>query len=209
MSIEQLLADTQHQLQQTQWPEALAVIFGVLSVLLASRNRVWLYPTGLISTGIYTWLMLDVKLYAESSLNAYYFIMSVYGWIAWTRRKGTDEAVHITASNSRDWIIASIIAFASLGGLYLLLHHFTDSAVPLWDAAVSALAYAGMWLLARHKVENWLWLNASNALAVPLYFVKGIPFTALLTIFLFIVAIFGYLKWRRIYLQSLEPLAKT
>lgn len=191
-------SDIWNQLSQTKWPEIMAVVFGIASVLLASRNHILLYPTGIISTAIYTYLMLDIGLYAESGLYAYYLVMSIYGWYVWLRGKPGTQA-GITVSDTRDWITATGISGLSLTTLYFFLSRYTDSEVPLWDAAVSALAYAGMWLLARHKLENWLWLNASNALAIPLYLFKGIPFTALLTVFLFVVAIFGYLRWRKAY----------
>ena len=90
----------------------------------------------------------------------------------------------------------------SLGGwlvLYLLLKNFTPSNVPVWDALVSSTAWAGMWLLARRKIENWILLNISNLFAIPLLFYKQLPLFALLTLFLFIIAFFGYFDWRRIY----------
>ena len=79
--------------------------------------------------------------------------------------------------------------------LFLFLTSFTDSQVPAWDAWVSATGWAGMWLLARRKIENWLLLNISNAFAIPLLFNKGLPMLALLTVFLFIVACKGYFDW--------------
>jgi nicotinamide mononucleotide transporter len=85
---------------------------------------------------------------------------------------------------------------------FFILRKFTPSDVPLWDAWVSATAWAGMWLLAKRKLENWLVLNLSNAFAIPLQFHKNIPMYGLLTIVLFVVAIFGYLRWKKL-LQSL------
>jgi len=82
--------------------------------------------------------------------------------------------------------------------LYLTLAHFTNSDVPIWDAWVSATAWAGMWLLAKRKVENWILLNISNLFAVPLLIHKDLYLFAALTSFLFIVAIFGYFKWTKI-----------
>ncbi len=198
MAISQFISLTIEQLHHTGLLEMLAVFFGMLSVILASRNNVLLYPAGIISTGIYIWLMPSVKLYAEALLNGYYFGMSVYGWIVWSSRKNKHPEVPVAFSKQRHWVIALGIAAVGWIVFYLLLSRFTDSDVAVWDAFVSATACAGMWLLARHKVENWLWLNLSNAVAVPLLIHKGIPLTALLTVFLFIVAIFGYFRWKRI-----------
>jgi nicotinamide mononucleotide transporter len=70
--------------------------------------------------------------------------------------------------------------------------------VPAWDAFISSTAWAGMWLLARRKIENWIFLNISNLFAIPLLIHKKLPMFALLTSILFIVAIFGFLEWKRI-----------
>ena len=82
---------------------------------------------------------------------------------------------------------------------YLLLKRYTDSTVPAWDAWVSATAWAGTWLLARRKIENWVLLNVSNAFGVPLQFYKHLPLLAWLTVFLFVVACFGYFDWTKRY----------
>src|SRR5690606_13348394 len=184
------------QWQHTGTWEIIAVIFSVLGVLLAYRNNVLLYPAGLISTGIYTLLMASPKvgLYAEASLNLYYFVMSIYGWIIWGRipKNGTRKELPISKAQGKDWSI--VFAICGLGFLLLwwVLSSFTPSTVPLADAFVSATAWAGMWLLAKRKVENWILLNISNAAAIPLLVYKQMPLTALLTVFLFIVAVFGF-----------------
>lgn len=192
------------QLGNTTLLEAIAVVFGMLSVVLANRNHVALYPTGIISTAIYMYLMgkPSVGLYAEAMLNFYYFIMSIYGWILWLRGHESENPRAITKNTRRDWLITVSIVGIGWLVLYLMLSRLTNSDVPVWDAIVSATACAGMWLLARHKLENWILLNISNIIAIPLQIHKGIPLTAFLTLFLFIVAIFGYLKWKKLYLAQ-------
>jgi len=188
------------QLQGTSMWEWIAMIFGVLSVLLARSNRVGLYPTGIVSTVIYIAIFWTVKLYADALLNGYYLVMSVYGWILWTRKKG--EAITIHRSDTKEWIIALLIAGIGWAFLYFILRSFTNSDVPLWDAFVSATAWCGMWLLARRKVENWILLNISNIVAIPLLFYKHLPLMSLLTVFLFIVAVLGYFRWKRIMKET-------
>ena len=204
MEIQELASQFAEQIQQTKLPEAIAVFMGMISVVLANRNHVWLYPTGIISTGLYIYIMTDAGLYAESLLNAYYLVMSVYGWTKWSLGHENKNPAAISINNRKDWIIT--IAIVTVGWLILFysLKTFTDSTVPVMDAIVSATAWAGMWLLARHKVENWILLNISNAIAMPLLLYKGLPLTAMLTLFLFIVAIFGYLRWRRLYQQHAQ-----
>ncbi len=199
MNINEFASALYSQIINTSAIECIAVLCGMASVVFANRNHVWLYPTGIISTLIYIWLMAQYGLYAESLLNLYYLVMSIYGCILWSSKKESENAAAISHNNKQDWIITSIICVAGWTILYTVLRKFTDSSVPVWDAVVSATAWAGMWLLARHKIENWILLNISNAIAIPLYIKKGIPLTAVLTLFLFIVAIFGYIRWKKQY----------
>lgn len=192
------------QVGQTSALEWTAVAFGVSEVLLARKNKIWLYPTGIISILCSTFLLFQSKLYAETLLQGYYLIMSVYGWINWKSRAASG-ASRITRSSVRDqWITWSI---AGLGWvlLYLILSNFTDSDVPFLDAFVTSTAWAGMSLLAKRKLENWIWLNVSNLIAIPLLLYKGLFMFSLLTLFLFIIAILGYLDWKK-ELDKHDPL---
>ncbi|MBP1652685.1 MAG: nicotinamide mononucleotide transporter PnuC [Bacteroidetes bacterium] len=183
------------------WLEILAAIFGAISVVCSKQNSIWLYPTGLVSTGIYAYLLSreQFKLYAEATLNVYYFIMSVYGWYHWARKKASEPEVPIAWASGRDWVVTVAITLIGWAVFYYLLSHFSNSDVPLIDAFVSATACAGMWLLAQRKIENWILLNISNLVAVPLLFHKKLVATAVLTIFLFIVAVMGYFSWKKIW----------
>jgi nicotinamide mononucleotide transporter len=130
--------------------------------------------------------------------------MSIYGWWFWSNKKNSPP-VNITFATHRDWIITICIVFAGWGALVILLMNFTASTVPLWDAWVTSTAWAGMWLLARRKIENWILLNVSNLFAIPLLFQKQLPLFAALTIFLFIVACKGYFDWiKKFKVQSLK-----
>lgn len=200
--------------------EWIAIAAAVAEVLLAKYNKVWLYPAGLISTCIYTWLFVQpaTKLYADALLNVYYFVMSIYGWVHWSRRQraalgtGNDifpdrntSVLQVTEATKKEWLTIISFSAAGWGALYLMLTWlfplmfagYTPSDVAALDAFISATAWVGMWLLARRKVENWLLLNVSNIVAIPVLMYKGMPFTAALTLFLFIVAIFGYIQWRK------------
>ena len=192
------------QVAQTGILQWLAVIFGVAEVLLAKINNIWLYPAGIIATLISVYLLLDVQLYAESILNFYYLVMSIYGWYYWLRKKDA-VSVSITKATYTEWVITAII---SLGGwllFYLLLKNFTPSDVPVWDALITSTAWAGMWLLAKRKIENWILLNISNAFAIPLLFHKHLAMFSVLTCILFVVAIFGFIEWRNIYRKEQLP----
>jgi nicotinamide mononucleotide transporter len=186
------------QIQQTTLLEWVAVLLGVAEVLLARRNSVWLYPAGIGGSAITISLLLKVGLYAESALSAYYVVMSIYGWYLWVRRADAPPA-KVAWATRREWVITLLIAFVGWGIIYLLLHHFTSSTVPVWDAWVSSTAWAGTWLLARRRIENWVVLNISNLFAIPLLFHKNLALFAALTLFLFVIAIFGFFDWQRIY----------
>jgi nicotinamide mononucleotide transporter len=173
------------------------LVFGVSEVLLARANNIWLYPTGIASVTLAIFSLFKVGLYAECLLQGYYLVMSVYGWWYWSTKKN-NAPITVTFSTRSEWYITLAITFGGSVILFLFLTSFTDSEVPAWDAWVSATGWAGMWLLARRKIENWLLLNISNAFAIPLLFHKGLPMLALLTVFLFIVACKGYLDWLKI-----------
>lgn len=193
------------QIKETSLLQWIAVITGVAEVLLARINNVWLYPAGIISTVLSIILLFEAQLYADSLLNVYYVVMSVYGWYHWIKKRNQPE-VPIAYCNKKEWFITLAI---SLGGwlvLYILLKNFTPSNVPVWDALVSSTAWAGMWLLARRKMENWILLNISNLFTIPLLFYKQLPMFAILTLFLFVIAFFGYFEWRKLYRQQEKSL---
>jgi nicotinamide mononucleotide transporter len=184
------------QVAETDIWQWLAVGFGVAEVLLARANKIGLYPAGIASTVLSIYILLHSGLYAESLLNGYYLVMSAYGWWYWMKKKNK-PAVKISYCNKEDWIKVFTIIAGGFALLYVLLTRFTPSNVPVWDSLVSATAWAGMWLLARRKIENWILLNLSNLFAIPLLFYKQLPLYALLTVFLFVVAISGYLDWKK------------
>jgi len=185
------------QLKETSLIEWAGVGFGVAEVLFAKANKIWLYPTGIISVVLSSYVFIVSGLYAESLLNIYYLVMSIYGWWRWIK-KGNGPELPISSCSGKDWTYTVGIVVISFGVLYYTLSHFTNSTVPFWDTWVSATAWAGMWLLAKRKIENWILLNISNAFAIPLLLYKHLPLYALLTAFLFIIAIQGYFKWKKI-----------
>ncbi len=183
------------QIKETGVIQWLAVILGIAEVFLAKSNKIWLYPAGIASTAISVYILFAVGLYAECLLNLYYITMSIYGWWYWVKKKDK-PAIKISYCSRNEWVIVSLIIILSFAILSLLLKYYTPSTVPVWDAWVSATAWAGMWLLSRRKIENWILLNISNLFAIPLLVYKQLPLFAGLTLFLFIVAVFGYKEWR-------------
>lgn len=191
----QLFLAQMHETTSLEWA---AVLLGVAEVLLAKINNIWLYPAGIAGTFIGIFVLMMAGLYAESALNVYYLVMSIYGWAYWIKKRN-EPRVKIAWATRREWVTTVIIVFAGWAILYVLLKRFTTSNVPLWDAWVSSTAWAGMWLLARRKLENWILLNISNLFAIPLLCYKKLILFSALTLFLFIVAFFGFFEWRAIW----------
>jgi nicotinamide mononucleotide transporter len=199
MEIQEYLRLFVEQIKATSYLEWFAVSFGVTEVLLAKRNNILLYPAGIIGILLSLYLKLNARLYAESLLSMYYLVMSFYGWIIWSKRKAKNQVLPVSWMSKQEYKIAFAIVIGGYIVLYYALVNFTNSDVPILDAFVSSTAWAGMWLLARRKIENWIFLNVSNIVAIPLLWHKDLVLFSLLTLFLFIVAIFGYFDWKKIY----------
>jgi nicotinamide mononucleotide transporter len=187
-------------IHQTTWLEFVAVVFGIASVLFSRKENILVYPTGIINTVLYTWFCFGWwGLYAEGSLNFYYTIMSIYGWVLWTRKKedGRNHKLHITKSGFKEWMFALLFFVVCYIVLCYILKKYTNSTVPLADAFASASAYTGMWLMAKKKLENWIWWIITNLASVPLYFIKGAVFTSFQYVIFLILAVMGYAAWAK------------
>ena len=137
------------------------------------------------------------KLYADSAVNVYYFVMSVYGWYHWTHRNGQVDERPITRSSRTEHLVSASVFIGSFTILYLILTHFTDSDVPIWDALTTAAAVTAMWLMARKKVEHWIFWLICNFISMPLYPYKGLPFTSFQFFMFTVLAVMGWVSWRR------------
>lgn len=199
MEFQEWLSLFKEQVLATSFLEWFAVIFGVAEVLLARKNNILLYPAGIVSVVLSMYLLVHAMLYAEALLNLYYLVMSIYGWAVWQRNHQGNKALTVSWTNKREMLTACSIVVVGYIILYTVLVRFTQSDVPAFDAFVSSAAWAGMWLLALRKIENWVFLNVSNIVAIPLLVHKGLLMMAMLTVFLFVVAIFGFIDWKRIY----------
>lgn len=189
-------------LLQTSWLEAIAVVMGIVSVYFSRKENILVYPSGLINTTIYIWLSFKGQLFGEATVNLYYTVMSVYGWMIWTKRKENRElAVHIEYSTRKMWIQQlGFFAFFYLVIFFALLYlkkAFAPGVIPAADAFASATAFTGMWLMTRKKVESWWWWIATNITSIPLYYVKGYVFTSVYYFILLVMAISGLIAWRK------------
>jgi nicotinamide mononucleotide transporter len=181
--------------------ESVAVALGVVSVVFSKRNSIWLYPTGLASTVIYIYLLLKWELYGDLIINLYYFYVSIYGWWLWGKRyNNNSDILKITKNSHKDWrksvfILIFSIIFVSV--IYILTNRF-DRWWAYADIIMTGLLFVGTWQLAKRKLENWLFLIAGDLIAIPLFYLKGYTLTSILNVVLTVIAIYGYLAWKRI-----------
>ena len=177
--------------------EAMGVLFGLLSVWYAKKESILVFPTGIVSVLIYVYLCFNTRLYADMAINAYYFVMSVYGWYYWSRKDDNRHHTPITKNTKKDWIWSISTLLISFIILSQLLIHFTDSDVPIIDAFTTSIFFVGMQLMARKKIENWLAWIIGDFISIPLYYYKGLVLTSFQFFVFFIIAILGYLSWKK------------
>lgn len=182
---------------QTSALEWVAVICGVASVIYSMRENILVYPTGIISVIIYVYLAFQYKLYADMGVNGYYFVMSVYGWYYWTNTEGAKEQIEVTVNSAIENIYSLVLLLGSFGTLVFVLMNFTDSDVPIWDAATTSFAILGMWLMARKKLENWVAWIITDLISIPLYFYKGLVLTSFQFLIFTFLATMGYFAWKK------------
>lgn len=192
------------EIQQTTLLEFLGVVFGIGSVFFSRKENILVYPVGMVSTVIFIYLYIIHGLYADASVNFYYTVMSVIGWIMWSRKKEGSEILHITKSNKKEWIQSIIFFIVCWIILFVVLKNFTDSTVPQADAFASAAAFTGMWLMNKKKVENWIWWIITNIASIPLNYYKGLAFTSFQYIVLLVLAIAGLKEWTKKVNQNIK-----
>ncbi|MEL7531630.1 MAG: nicotinamide riboside transporter PnuC [Bacteroidota bacterium] len=176
--------------------EAIAVAFGLMSVWFAKQENIWVYPTGIISTAIFVYLLYFWGLYGDMGINAYYFSMSIYGWFMWSRPTEDAKVLPISWASRKEHLWGGGILLLSAGVLYYVLLNFTDSTVPLIDSITTAIFFVGMWFMANKKIENWIYWIIGDVISIPLYFYKGLTLSSFQYIVFLILAIQGYLAWK-------------
>lgn len=192
------ILDTLYQnLLNTTWLEGIAVFFGLLSVWFAKKENILVFPTGIISVLIYVYICFFAKLYADMGINFFYFVMSVYGWYHWSRKDDNMEPTPVSALDARGWAVSIIAFLLFFVALNFVLRNYTDSNVPVWDSLTTAIFLVGMWLMARKKIENWLFWIAGDLISIPLYTYKSLILTSFQFLVFLILAIMGYIEWRK------------
>ncbi|QFZ54190.1 nicotinamide mononucleotide transporter [Oceanihabitans sp. IOP_32] len=179
--------------------EIVAVIFGFLSVWFSKQNNVLVFPTGMISTSIFVYLLFKWELLGDMMINGYYFIMSIYGWYIWTRKVDEKQVTQITRMSSAEKKISTVIFMATLLFVYFVYLYFDKwtGFVAYIDTVTTAIFFVGMWLMARKKLENWIFWIIGDLISILLYFYKGFTFTSFQYLGFTVIAIMGYLAWKK------------
>jgi len=187
--------------------EIIAVIFGFLSVWYSKQNNILVYPTGIVSTMIFVYLLWQWQLLGDMMINAYYFSMSIYGWYIWTRKVDPEHYTPITSTTNKEKKQSVFIFLGTLLFVFAVYEYFDkwNNWTAYVDTVTTAIFFVGMWLMAKKKIENWIYWIVGDIISVPLYFYKGLTFTSLQYLVFTIIAIYGYKAWKKDLRNDLRP----
>lgn len=201
MSLQEIYQQFIQNIKETKWPEWISTLAQVASVWYARKNNVLVYPTGIIGVLLAAYVyffMINPPLYADASLNIYYFLMSIYGWYNWVQKKDANHHTYpISWCNRKELSVGIVFFFFFWIVIYFVLASFTDSNTPVLDSLVSSSAITAMWWMAKRKIENWLAWIFSNIVAIPLNFYKGLMLFTLMYVLFLLMAWWGYTEWKK------------
>lgn len=178
--------------------EYTAVFFGLWSVWFAQHNKIGVYPTGLISTAIYVYLLWQWNLLGDMIINFYYFIMSIYGWYFWTQKPLDTAPTPISTTTKKEQKIALglfLLAVVLVMGIYVLNDRWQPLISPI-DTFTTGIFFVGMWLMARRKIEHWSFWIIGDLISIPLYFYKGYTLTSIQYLIFTYLAVKGLQSWK-------------
>jgi nicotinamide mononucleotide transporter len=184
--------------------EIIAIVFGLMSVWFAKKDNIFVFPTGIISTSIYTYLLWRWSLLGDMMINAYYVIMSIVGWYFWSQKKGVQIKFPISRMTNKEKKQA-IYLFVGTVIFVILVYNFfkyTITWISVIDIFVTGLFFVGMWIMTKRRIENWIFLIIGDIISIPMYFFKGYTFTSILYLLLTIIAVFGFMEWKRALKQE-------
>lgn len=202
--------------------EVAGTIFGLLSVYFSIKKNIWVYPTGIISTVIYVYILFKTGLLGDMLINVYYTAMSVYGWILWARSSEDQVHVDVSWANRREWVVGLGLFLFSLGFVTLVYYYkplidsrFSGSFANMglyhldwanWlDVFTTSIFLVGMWFMAKRKIENWIFWIVGDLICVPMMAYKGLGITSVQYLVFTAMAVIGFLQWKK----SLQRTAKV
>jgi nicotinamide mononucleotide transporter len=177
--------------------EIVAALFGAAAVYLATRESVWSWPVALVNVALYTVVFYQARLYADMGLQVVYFALSLYGWYNWLHGGQRRSVLHVSRASPRLLLpLLALVAVCSYSLGYVLATH-TDAVLPYLDSALTVASLAAQWLMTRKVLECWLLWIAVDVVYVPMFVSRGLPATALLYAVFLVLAVLGFIEWRR------------
>lgn len=179
--------------------EAIAFVFGIVSVIYAKRENILVYPTGLVATIITVYLLYKAEYFGDMMMNFYYSVMSIYGWWNWARKKENEYIVPISRTNTQEKIIGIALFFITMYVTYLVYNVYGYKLeIPNYiDIITSGIFFTAMWYMATKKIENWtLWI-IGDLITIPLYAYRGLGMLSLQYLIFTILAIQAYKQWKK------------
>ena len=192
MTLDQLVALT----VANRW-EILAVIFGIISVYLSTREHIWSWPTALVNVALYFIVFLEAKLYADMGLQVIYFALSLYGWYEWLYGGENRTELHVSRVTRSLGLRLLLIGLASAALLGTILARFTDASLPYLDSATTSTSLVAQWMMTRKILENWAVWVVVDVVYVGMFIFKKLYLTAGLYAVFLVLAVMGFIQWKR------------
>ena len=186
--------------------ELFAVTMNIISVIYAKRNSILVYPTGLIGTGIFVYILYNFSLLGDMIINFYFVLMSIYGWYYWAQKKDGQTLNNVSRTSIKEYYFILILGITSLLSIYLVYNFYDkwDSWTAYVDTITTAIFFIAMYLMARRKVESWIFWIIGDLITIPLYFYKGLTISSIQYLIFLILAILGYISWKKILNNSTQ-----
>ncbi len=186
--------------------ELFAVTMNILSVIYAKRNSILVYPTGLIGTGIFVYILYNFSLLGDMIINFYFVLMSIYGWYYWSQKKDGETLNKVSRTSTNEYYFILILGIISLVSIYFIYNYYDkwNSWTAYVDNITTAIFFIAMYLMARRKVESWIFWIIGDMITIPLYFYKGLTISSIQYLIFLILAILGYMSWKKILNNSTQ-----
>jgi nicotinamide mononucleotide transporter len=175
--------------------EFVAVVLGLANVGLLVRRSIWNYPFGMAMVALYAIIFFEARLYGESGLQIFFFVVQAYGWWLWARAGGMDHAVEVRWMGwpaRLAWLGGIGVVAASLGSV---MHLLTNAAMPFADASITAASIAAQFLLSFRRIENWILWIFIDVGSIALYWVRDLELTAALYVAFLLLSALGFREW--------------
>jgi len=189
-------------LKQITWVEILVFIFSIIYVWLAAYQNNWCWLAAIISVLLYTYVCFTAKLYSEMGLQVFYFIMSFYGWWQWSKHTTQNQKLNISVLKTKKHLILTALGLLLTILLNFIMKTFTDAALTLPDAFVTAFSLIATFMVAKKILENWVWWIVIDSLAIYVHVNRSLYLLAFLYFIYVIIAVIGFINWKKEYSQQ-------